>query len=136
MQYYILYNGQTIGPMSKEQLAAYNVGKDTMVSCDGGEWRPLYTYPELMETIAGRYAGANDSTKMICGLCAVLIGWLGLQYFLIGKTTGGIINILISLATCGLWGIINLIQGIMRLCMSNEEWERKYVHSSSAFPIF
>ena len=47
--YYITLNNQTIGPMSAEQMMAYNVTNETPVSRDGGEWQPLYTYPELME---------------------------------------------------------------------------------------
>lgn len=46
--YYITLNNQTIGPMSAEQMMAYNVTNETPVSRDGGEWQPLYTYPELM----------------------------------------------------------------------------------------
>lgn len=78
----------------------------------------------------------DDSKKTLCGILALLIGGLGLQYFLIGKTTGGIINICLSLVTCGLWGIINLIQGIMILCMSEAEWRTKFVDSPKTFPIF
>lgn len=138
--YYIQFNGQTVGPMSKEQLSAYPVTPQTMVSADGGDWRPLYSYPELMEVCnrngSEGIAASDDSKKTVCGVLAILIGGLGLQYFLIGKTTAGIINIVLSLCTCGLWGIVNLIQGIMILCMSESDWRRKFVDSESTFPIF
>lgn len=52
MVYYIAYNGQTVGPMSREQVISYGVNRDTLISADGGDWRPLYTYPELMELLA------------------------------------------------------------------------------------
>lgn len=140
MQYYISLNGQTIGPMSKEQVLAYGVNRDTLISADGGDWKPLYNYPELMEAlsrnIGSTVAASGDSRKLVCGILAILIGGLGLQYFLIGKTAGGIINIALSLVTCGLWTIVNLIQGIMILCMSEEEWRRKFVDSTSTFPVF
>jgi len=51
MVYYIMYQGQVTGPMSKEQMLSYGVNRETMVSADGGEWRALYTYPELMEIL-------------------------------------------------------------------------------------
>lgn len=51
-QYYIMYQGQVTGPMTREQIFAYGVNRDTMVSANGGEWRPLYAYPELMELLA------------------------------------------------------------------------------------
>lgn len=78
----------------------------------------------------------NDSKKTVCGILAIVIGGLGLQYFLIGKTTAGILTILLSLVTCGIWSIITLVQGIMILCMSESEWRRKYVDSTSTFPLF
>ena len=64
--------------------------------------------------------------------------WRGfVQYFYLGKTAGGIITILLSLVTCyTVWPLITLIQGIMMLCMSNEEFRRKYVTTTSSFPLF
>lgn len=140
--YYIQYQGTSVGPMTAAQLASYPVTPDTLVYAEGGEWRPLYTYPELMELVSRRNTSpthasqAEDSQRIVCGVLALLIGWLGLQYFLIGKTTGGLINIALSLVTCGLWGVINFVQGILILCMSDAEWRRKFVDSPSVFPIF
>lgn len=140
--YYIQYQGTSVGPMTAAQLASYPVTPDTLVYAEGGEWRPLYTYPELMELVSRRNTSpthasqAEDSQRIVCGILALLIGWIGLQYFLIGKTAGGLINIALSLVTCGLWGVINFVQGILILCMSDAEWRRKFVDSPSVFPIF
>lgn len=140
--YYIQYQGTSVGPMTAAQLASYPVTPDSLVYAEGGEWRPLYTYPELMELVSRRNTSpthasqAEDSQRIVCGILALLIGWIGLQYFLIGKTTGGLINIALSLVTCGLWGVINFVQGILILCMSDAEWRRKFVDSPSVFPIF
>ena len=80
MKYYIEYNGQAIGPMTAEQVVSYSVNKDTMVSAEGGEWRPLYTFPELMEKLGKAPVSQpkSDSMKTACGVLAILIGWLGL----------------------------------------------------------
>ena len=78
----------------------------------------------------------NESKKTLCGVFALVIGCLGIQYFLISKTTAGILTIVISLVTLGFWGVITFIQGIMILCMSEEEWERKFVNSNKTFPLF
>jgi len=139
MLYYIQYEGQTIGPMSAAQVAAYPVKSDTLVSAEGGEWQPLFKFPELMEVISSSPSdtGRKDSSmKVACGVLAILIGGLGLQYFLIGKTAGGLINIALAIVTCGIWSIVNLVQGIMILCMSEDDWNRKFVNSDSTFPIF
>lgn len=141
MSYYITLNNQTIGPMSAEQMMAYPVSNDTPVSRDGGAWMPLYTYPELMEAMqrSGKTTVANaemSSKKTLCGILAIIVGGLGVQYFVLGKTAGGLLTILLTLVTCGLWEIVTLIQGIMMLCMSDEDFRRKYVDSTSTLPIF
>ncbi|MDE6410478.1 MAG: DUF4339 domain-containing protein [Muribaculaceae bacterium] len=142
MQYYINLNGQSIGPMNEEQMMAYPVGPDTQVSRDGGAWQPLYTYPELMQRLQMR--GANQpmnqsevtSKKTLCGILAILVGTLGVQYFVINKVAAGFITILLSIVTCGLWGVVTLVQGILMLCMSDDEFKRKYLESTSTFPLF
>ena len=78
----------------------------------------------------------QDSKRVVCGILAILVGTLGVQYFVIGKTTAGLLTILLSLVTCGCWGIVTLIQGIMMLCMTDAEFERKYVESTSTLPLF
>lgn len=120
---------------------SYNVTADTPVSKDGGPWAPLYSYPELMQFY--QYSGkalANNaeisSKKTLCGILAILVGTLGVQYFVLGKVGGGFITILLSLVTCGLWSIVVLIQGIMMLCMSDEDFKRKYIDSTSVLPLF
>ena len=140
MQYYLTINGRTVGPMSAQQLMYYDIDSNTPVSRDGSDWVPLFTYPELMELYnrRGRVSGAGDgvSQRVLCGLLAIFLGYLGIQYFVIGKTAAGIYTILLSLITCGGWSIITLIQGILMLCMSDAEFNRKYVQTTSSFPIF
>ncbi len=94
---------------------------------------PYYNYGNQQPP---QYQPQEESKKTVCGILAIVVGWLGLQYFLIGKTTAGILNIVLSLVTCGLWGIINFVQGIVILTMSESEWRRKYVDSTSTFPLF
>lgn len=139
--YYITMNNQTIGPMSVEQMMAYPVTAETPVSRDGGSWMPLYTFPELMSAMqySGRSQNADaevSSKKTLCGIMAILLGTLGIQYFVIGKTAGGFITILLSIVTCGLWEVVTLIQGIMMLCMSDADFKRKYIDSTSTLPLF
>lgn len=145
MQYFLFINGQSVGPMTENQIWAYNVNPDTSVSTDGVNWRPLYSYPELMVKLRQSPAGAAAgfaaqeeiaNKKMLCGIMAMLLGGLGIQYFILGKTGGGIVTILLTCITCGGWSLITLIQGILMLCMSNEEFKRKYMDSPSFMPLF
>ncbi len=140
MQYYIFINGSSIGPMTMQQMFAYNVDQYTKVSTDGVNWRPLYTYPDLMVALRQQRGGLVDNEiynkKLLCGLLAIFLGYLGIQYFVLGKTWGGIITILLSCVTCGAWSIITLIQGILMLCMSEEEFKRKYIDNPATMPLF
>lgn len=81
-------------------------------------------------------SGPEGKSRGVSGLLAILIGALGVHYFYLGKVSGGLLTILLSAITCGLWGIITFVQGIMMLCMTNEEFENKYVRNPSAFPLF
>lgn len=136
-----MYDGQVVGPMSKEQVIAYNVNAQTQV-CEGqdGQWRALYTYPELMEALNeknGSTGAQSDNRKLITALLAIFIGSLGIQYFYLGKTKAALLSILFSIITCGIWGIIPFIQGIIILTMNEEDFRRKFVDSpASSFPIF
>ena len=81
-------------------------------------------------------AGPSGRSRGVAALLAIFIGSLGIQYFYLGKNTAGIIAIIVSLVTCGLFGIIWLIQGILMFTMSQADFERKYVYSTSSFPLF
>ena len=81
-------------------------------------------------------SGPSGKSRGVAGLLAILIGTLGIHYFYCGKTGGGFICILLSIISCGIWGIITLIQGIMMMTMRSDEFERKYVYSTSTFPLF
>ncbi len=144
MEYFISYNGRNIGPMSKEQVAAYPLGEDTPV-CDSVSqtWKPLYNYPELMEArqrasrgAAAAETGVSNKDRVVCGVLAMLLGSFGAQYFYLNKIGGALICIALTLVTCGAWSIISFVQGILMLTMTPMQFEEKYVYSQSTFPIF
>ena len=64
------------------------------------------------------------------GICGILIGALGIHKFILGLTTPGIIMLLVSILTCGLgamvMGVIGLIEGILYLTKSDEEFYQIY----------
>lgn len=81
-------------------------------------------------------SGPEGKSRGVAGLLAILVGALGVHYFYLGKVGGGLLTILLCMVTCTLWSIIPIIQGILMLCMTNEEFERKYVTNPSVFPLF
>ena len=69
--------------------------------------------------------------RIAAGTCALLLGSLGVHKLVLGYTTPGIIMLVVTLATCGLGsfvtGIIGIIEGIIYLTKSDEEFQEMYV---------
>ena len=79
---------------------------------------------------------SDGKSRGIAALLAIFLGCIGAQYFYIGKTTAGILSIVLSLASCGIWSTVAFIQGILMLCMTNRQFREKYVDTPSTFPLF
>tara|TARA_R110002124_G_scaffold144238_2_gene309225 strand:- start:3262 stop:3543 length:282 start_codon:yes stop_codon:yes gene_type:complete len=72
----------------------------------------------------------QESKRVISGILGILLGALGIHKFILGYTTEGIVMLLLSVLTCGIgaWfmGIIGLIEGIIYLTKSDEEFIQVY----------
>ena len=73
----------------------------------------------------GKPAGAEK--KIAAGICGILLGGLGVHKFILGYTKEGIIQLVISVVTCGLGSIIGLIEGIIYLTKSDEDFVATYI---------
>jgi TM2 domain-containing membrane protein YozV len=77
----------------------------------------------------------NADKKVAAGICGILIGAFGVHKFILGYTQEGVIMLLVSLVgglvTCGIatsvMAIIGLIEGIMYLTKSDQEFISTYV---------
>lgn len=78
-----------------------------------------------------RAMGADK--KLVAGLCGILLGGFGVHKFILGYTTEGIIQIVITLVTCGIGSIVGLIEGIIYLTKSDEEFVRTYIQNKRAW---
>lgn len=72
----------------------------------------------------GKPAGADK--KVAAGILGILLGGLGIHKFYLGYTKEGIIQIVLSLL-CGIGAIIGLIEGIIYLTKSDEEFVATYI---------
>ena len=68
----------------------------------------------------------SENKKMLAGILALLIGSLGIHKFILGYTQEGVLQIVITFVTCGIGGIIPLIEGIIYLTKSDEEFYQTY----------
>lgn len=170
--WYIIDNGQQVGPLQKEQLRNYNLTPQSMVWSEGmANWEPAANVPalaDLFQPAQPQYGQPQygqpqpgqpqygpqpygpqqpygqapyrpiyqDKSRTTTGILALLLGGLGIQYFYLGKTGAGLITILLSLVTCGAWELITFIQGILILCMNDQEFNRKFVNTTKSFPLF
>ena len=100
-------------------LAAVNTGYQPMESVNRGEmtdWKAL---------------GADK--KIVAGICAILVGWLGVHKFVLGYTTEGIIQLCIGIVTCGASSILSIIEGIIYLTKSDEEFVKTYIQNKKGW---
>ncbi len=75
--------------------------------------------------------------KIAAGICGILLGALGVHKFILGYTAQGIIMLLITVLTLGLaaplMGLIGLIEGILYLTKSDEDFSRIYVQNKKGW---
>lgn len=74
--------------------------------------------------------------RVIAGILAMLLGSLGIHYFYINKPVGGIVTIVLSLCSCGIWSVLTFVQGIRILIMDDKEFKDVYLDESKQFPVF
>ena len=71
------------------------------------------------------YTKEQKDKKLVAGLLAILLGSFGVHKFYLGYTKEGVIQLLLSLVCIG--GILGLIEGIIYLTKSDDEFVATYV---------
>ena len=75
--------------------------------------------------------------KLPAGILAILLGSLGIHKFILGYTTQGVIMLLISVLSCGILAvipsIIGIVEGIIYLTKSDEEFVRTYIQGQKGW---
>jgi TM2 domain-containing membrane protein YozV len=138
-------DGQQYGPVSAEQLRSWlgqnRVNAQTLIQPEGAtEWKAVSRFPEFAGDLRPAppltapppvNLPARASNKIAAGVCGILLGSLGIHKFILGYTGTGIIMLLVTLLTCGMGGlvmhVIGLIEGIIYLTKSDQEFVRLYV---------
>lgn len=65
--------------------------------------------------------------KLVAGLLGIFLGAFGVHKFYLGYTKEGIIQLAITIVTCGIAGVLGLIEGIVYLTKSDDEFVATYV---------
>ncbi len=147
-------DGQPYGPVSTDQIRRWitegRAAGHTLLQAEGStEWKPLSQFPEFANdvkappppsppmvtpTTAGPpnpALAAKASNKIVAGICGILLGSFGIHKFILGYTGAGVIMLLVTLLSCFLaspiMGVIGVIEGILYLTKSDEEFVRTYI---------
>jgi TM2 domain-containing membrane protein YozV len=69
----------------------------------------------------------QNNKKIACGIFALLLGPLGVHKFYLGYNGTGILWLILSICSCGaLTGLFGLIEGIIYLTKSDEDFYQTY----------
>ncbi|KOP36184.1 MULTISPECIES: TM2 domain-containing protein [Flavobacterium] len=71
-------------------------------------------------------SGKVENKKVTAGVLGILLGSFGVHKFYLGYQKEGIIQLIVTLITCGLGGIVGFIEGIIYLTKSDEEFYQTY----------
>jgi TM2 domain-containing membrane protein YozV len=90
---------------------------------------------------AGDWMAQGANKKMAAGICGILLGGFGVHKFILGYNTEGIIMlaawVIGMFLTCGIAsiavGVVGLIEGIIYLTKSDEEFVRTYIQNKKAW---
>jgi len=87
---------------------------------------PMYGQPPLQDW---KTMGADK--KVVAGILAIVIGSLGIHKFVLGYQKEGLIMLLVSVLSCftlaGVMHVIGIVEGIMYLTKSDEDFVRTYI---------
>jgi len=93
---------------------------------------PFYSQPPIQDW---KQAGADK--KIVAGILGIVVGGLGIHKFVLGYQKEGLIMLLVSVLSCftlaGVMHIIGIVEGIMYLTKSDEEFVRTYIQGQKGW---
>lgn len=96
----------------------------------GGGYQPMQSVNPGQMT---DWKAMGADKKLVAGICGILLGGFGVHKFILGYTTEGIIQIVITIVTCGIGSLVGLIEGIIYLTKSDEEFVRTYIQNKKGW---
>lgn len=80
-----------------------------------------------METQGNYNQPYKSEKKLVAGLLGILLGTFAIHKFYLGYTKAGVIQLILGLVSCGIFGVVGFIEGILYLTKSDEEFDITYV---------
>jgi len=87
---------------------------------------PMYGQPQNQD-----WQSAGADKKIVAGILGIVLGGLGIHKFILGYQKEGLIMLLVSVLSCftlaGVMHVIGIIEGIMYLSKTDEDFVRTYI---------
>ena len=118
-------DGKIYGPVSEQQLRQWiaegRANSNTLIQAEGSaDWRPILSFPEFASATPGPQSAPpvlspfdDRKSKLAAGLLGIFLGGIGVHRFYLGYTTIGVVQIIVTLLTCGVGWIWGFIEGIL-----------------------
>jgi len=74
----------------------------------------------------GESMNTQESKRVLAGILGIVLGNLGIHKFVLGYTKEGLLQIVLTFVTCGIGGLVGLIEGIIYLTKSDEQFIQEY----------
>lgn len=142
-EWFINKSGVKLGPFSNDEVLAFLLkgqisGKTKVWKKGLLQWENLEVHfsdnegppPLIIHNTSTGEISKKAGNKLAAGLCGIFLGAFGIHKFILGFSTPGIIMLLVSIFTCvgfPIMYLIGLIEGIIYLCKSDEDFVKTYV---------
>ncbi|RKN49703.1 TM2 domain-containing protein [Micromonospora costi] len=73
------------------------------------------TTPPYQPYQPGHPQGVSDKSKIVAGILGIVLGSFGVGRFYMGHTKTGVLQLVVTIVTCGIGGIWGFIDGILIL---------------------
>ena len=75
----------------------------------------------------------QDNKKVIAGIMGILFGGFGIHKFVLGYTKEGVITLIATIITCGMFSLVGFVEGIIYLTKSDDDFYRTYQENKKAW---
>ena len=102
-----------------------------------GGYQPMQSVNQGASGAMTDWKALGADKKILAGILGIVVGAFGVHKFVLGYTTEGLIMLLITVLTCGIFGVVSsvigIVEGIIYLTKSDEEFVRTYLQSKKGW---
>jgi TM2 domain-containing membrane protein YozV len=120
-----------------DETAQYCTNCQAQLTPVSGGYQPMQSVNQGASGAMTDWKALGADKKILAGILGIVVGAFGVHKFVLGYTTEGLIMLLITVLTCGIFGmvssVIGIVEGIIYLTKSDEEFVRTYLQSKKGW---